>query len=42
MILRDRGQIGDLGGSDSALHLLCDFWCWQTLPVAPPQHRKEA
>ena len=42
MILRDRGQIGDQGSSDSALHLLCDFWCWQTLPVAPPRHRKEA
>ena len=31
-----------LGGSDSTLHLLCDFWCWQTLTVATPWYRKEA
>ena len=31
-----------LGGCDSTLHLLCDFWCWQTQTVATPRHRKEA
>ena len=44
MILHDRGQIDrrSLGGSDSAMHLQCDFWCWQTPTVATPRHRKEA